>query len=135
MSNFLEQYSCKARHNFEFGIVRFYEDFLITELKEGACFNINDAYKISKLIPDYFEDRPFGYISNRINSYAVTPTDYLKIKEVFPTINSLAAVIHSSMQKSVIEIENSFLENQILDFDNLEDAIKWTKLKLKEKNN
>ncbi|WP_452596841.1 hypothetical protein [Pontimicrobium sp. MEBiC01747] len=132
MSLLLKTFTLIETYNFDFGNVRFYDNFLITELNEGISFDIDDAMKISELVSFHFKNKPFAYISNRVNSYANVPVNYLKIKEVFPTIKVFAAVTYSELQKSIISIENSFLNGMLTDFNNLDDAIKWSQNKLLE---
>ncbi|MDY8135854.1 hypothetical protein [Aquimarina sp. 2201CG5-10] len=116
-------------HEYELntGKVFFYKDYLIIEVAEGVCFNHEKAKELSKLTNLHFKDRPFGYISNRINSYSVEPTDYIKIKEVFPNIKAFAIVTYNDFQKTSVRIENMFFQGDIVSFDNLENAVDWVK--------
>ncbi len=130
MSHIINNFEVKKTYSFPFGKVDFYSNFLITELNEGVNFGIEEALEISELVTRHFKEIPFGYISNRVNSYSLTPVNYLKIKEVFPTIKAFAAVTYSEMQKSVIKVENSFLNGMLADFDNLSEAVMWVQSKL-----
>ncbi|WP_299883981.1 STAS/SEC14 domain-containing protein [uncultured Lacinutrix sp.] len=132
MPQILETFTLEKAYTFDFGEVKFYKNFLITELNEGISFDIEGAIKISELVSIHFKEEPFAYISNRINSYSVVPISYLKIETIFPTIKAFAAVTYSELQKSVIEIENSFLNGMLADFNDLDEAIKWTQQKLVE---
>ncbi len=130
MPQTINNFKVDRTYDFDFGNVSFYSNFLITELNEGVCFNIEDALKIAELVTIHFKNRPFGYISNRVNSYSLIPVNYLKIKEVFPSIEAFAAVTYSEIQKSVLKVENSFLNGMLSDFDNLSDAVTWVQSKL-----
>lgn len=132
MPRTINNFTIDKAYNFNFGKVSFYSNFLITELNEGICFNIENAKEIAELVMLHFKDRPFGYISNRVNSYSLIPVNYLKIKEVFPTIEAFAAVTYSEIQKSIIKVENSFLNGMLADFDDLSEAVTWVQSKLEE---
>lgn len=120
------------QYNLEMGKVVFFKNYLVIEVAEGISFDYEKAKKLSELTNFHFEDRPFGYISNRVNSYSLEPIDYTRIKEVFPNIVAFAAVTYSKSQKTSVKIENMFYQEGIVSFDSLEKAIKWVE---KELNN
>ncbi|AXT59691.1 hypothetical protein D1816_04740 [Aquimarina sp. AD10] len=112
-------------YDLEMGKVIFYKNFLVIEVAEGICFDYDKAEKLSKLTNLHFEDRPFGYISHRVNSYSTEPTDYLRIKEVFPNLKVFTVVIYNRFQETSVRIENMFYQDGILTFENLEKAKTW----------
>ncbi|WAC01185.1 hypothetical protein N7U66_13705 [Lacinutrix neustonica] len=130
MSQALENYKLIKSYTFNFGKVDFYENFLITEISEGFCFDIDDALKVSELVTLHFQDKPFAYISNRVHSYSLIPMNYLKIKEVFPTIAAFAAVTYTVLQESMIDVENTFLDGFLKNFNSVDQAVSWCQSKL-----
>ncbi|WP_052503456.1 hypothetical protein [Lacinutrix sp. Hel_I_90] len=130
MSQALNPYKLVKTYRFNFGKVDFYENFLVTEISEGFCFDIEEALKISELVTLHFRDKPFAYISNRVNSYSLIPMNYLKIKEVFPTIAVFAAVTYTVIQENMIEVENNFLNGFLKNFNSMEEAVAWCQSKL-----
>ncbi len=109
------------------GKALFYKNYLVIEVAEGAFFDFEKAKELSLLTKLHFKNEPFGYISNRIHSYSLQPTDYMRIKEVFPNIKVFAVVTYSKMQKASISVENMFFTEGIKTFTNLEMAKKWVK--------
>ena len=126
----INSFSLLDEHRLEFGPIKFYENFLISELNEGEKIDFNKAKVISRLVNKHFNNKPFAYISNRINSYAVVPTDYYKIHDVFPNLKAFATVIYSDTQKSIVNLENKFLQEKLKTFNNLDEAITWTQEEL-----
>ncbi|GAA4271616.1 hypothetical protein U6A24_13605 [Aquimarina gracilis] len=130
MPEFINEEELVKRYNLEIGKVFFFENYLIIEVAEGICFDHNKAIELSKLTNVHFEGRPFGYISHRINSYSLEPTDYMKIKEVFPNLKAFAAVVYNRFQATSVKIENMFFQDGITTFEDLETARSWIKEQL-----
>ena len=118
------------QYNLEMGKVVFFENYLIIEVAEGISFDYEKAKKLSELTNLHFQDRSFGYISNRVNSYSLEPIDYTRIKEVFPNLSVFAVVTYNKSQETSVKIENMFYQEGIVSFDNLKKAIKWVEKKL-----
>ncbi|GAA4277379.1 STAS/SEC14 domain-containing protein [Aquimarina mytili] len=119
------------KYDLEIGKVSFYKNYLIIEVAEGISFNHEKAKQLSRLTELHFGNQPFGYISNRINSYSLEPMDYLKIKEILPNIKAFAVVAYNNFQKASVRIENMFYQDGIVTFEQIEEAVKWIKDKLK----
>ncbi len=130
MPKSIEEEEIIKTYDLEMGKVIFYENYLVIEVAEGICFGYEKAKELSILTNLHFENRPFGYISNRINSYSIEPTDYMRIKDVFPNLKAFAAVVYNRVQQTSVNIENMFLQNGITTFQDLETAQTWIKAEL-----
>lgn len=115
----------------DFGRITIIDNILIAELNEGILFDVESNRKLLNLGDQIFKGKPYGYISNRVHSYAVNPMIYL---ESSSTVNLKAIAVVSS---NPICQQNTFLEKQFYKeensfevFDNLEAAITWIKLKI-----
>lgn len=115
----------------DFGKITIIDNILIAELNEGILFDVDDNRELLKLGNKIFKGMPYGYISNRVNSYAVNPMIYL---ESSSTINLKAIAVVSS---NLVCQQNTLLEKQFYKdedsfevFENLEAAISWIKLKI-----
>lgn len=62
--------------NLDFGKVWFKENILIAELNEGILFDVQDNRELLNIGRENFSSHPYGYISYRVNSYAVNPMVY-----------------------------------------------------------
>ncbi|NNC46354.1 MAG: hypothetical protein HKN99_10775, partial [Winogradskyella sp.] len=57
-------------HKTSIGDVYFFENFFIGEFYEGLDLNFENFEEVTHLIKRYYQNKPFGFIANRINSYA-----------------------------------------------------------------
>ncbi len=63
----------------EFGTVTFFKNIQIAELNEGILFDIPKNQELLALARERFNNQPYGYISNRVNSYSVNPIIYMDL--------------------------------------------------------
>lgn len=118
----------------EFGRVWFLENILIAELDEGILFDVENNRKLLQIGSETFREQPYGYISNRKNSYAVNPMVYIESANA-PNLKAIAVVSQSEICKQNAVLERQFYkENHFEVFSNLEEAIDWMKSQLKEQN-
>jgi len=115
----------------DFGKVSFVDNILIAELNEGVLFDVESNRILLELGRKTFKDQFYGYISNRVNSYAVNPMVYLE-SAAAPTLKAIAVVTSDEVCK-----QNAFLEKQFYKENNsfgifatLEEAIEWIKEKI-----
>lgn len=48
------------------GDIYLFDDFFVGEFDEGVDINFRNYSDISEIVKTYFENRPFGFISNRV---------------------------------------------------------------------
>ncbi|GAA4110405.1 hypothetical protein GCM10022393_07440 [Aquimarina addita] len=114
------------RHENEMGSFFFYKNFIIAEMKEGVALNYENSKMQYELGKKYYGNKtPFVYISHRLNSYSITPTDHYKSVKTFPNLVGLAIVSYSSITIKVAELEKAFLDIPVNISDNLDDALYW----------
>ncbi len=124
--------SCNEVYKFEFGTFYFFDEFVISEINEGVTLVFDDTLELIELIKDYYAERPFGYLSNRINSYSIDPTGYYKVEESFPNLAGFAVVIYNQY-KGALEIEKLFLNAPFKGFQTIEKASFWLSGLVKDK--
>ncbi len=109
---------------FDFCILKFYDNYVISIINEGVTVSKEISDKISEAAINYYQGKHFVYISHRIHSYSVDPhiyKDVSKIKNlagfvvVSDTINSIKSAL----------LEKIFLDKPFQIFSNLEDGILW----------
>lgn len=115
----------------DFGKITFIDNILIAELNEGILFDVEDNRKLLNLGNKVFKGMPYGYISNRVHSYAVNPMIYLDSSSTI-SLKAIAVVSRDAVCQ-----KNTFLEKQFYKeedsfevFDTLETAINWIKYKI-----
>ncbi|MDO7172693.1 hypothetical protein [Mariniflexile sp. AS56] len=116
--------------NYPFGDVFIFEGIVVSEIGEGVIFSWSKYGKlISEDIAMYLgtTGKELIYISNRINSYSVLATDWLKYYKNNYCLKSYYVVSsHRSGDLNYI-IENLFFKDKIKRFTDLYVAMNWVK--------
>ncbi len=107
-----------------FGEVQIFENFVIAIMDEGTTVRPEDNEELLKIANTYFSGRPFGYITHRINSYAVDPMVYLQTSKIDNLI-AFAVVSTDGIKESNIELEKLFLSKPFRHFRDMEEAKEW----------
>ncbi|MDX1753107.1 hypothetical protein SAMN06296241_2745 [Salinimicrobium sediminis] len=110
------------------GVLRVQDRILINEMNEGALLDVETNRRILKIGTEIFENEVFGYISHRVNSYAVNPMVYRDSAE-HPLLKAIAVVSQSEMRRENARIEQQFYTNRnsFKIFSTLEEAMDWMK--------
>lgn len=112
----------------DFGKVWFRDNILIAELNEGILFDVENNRQLLEIGKKAFKEQPYGYISYRINSYAVNPMVYLESANVV-NLKAIAVVSNNVVCRNNAILEKQFYRdsNSFEIFSNLEEAIDWMK--------
>ena len=111
--------------NVKLGSVYLFDNYIVTEFKEGVDINFNNFNEVTEIIKAHFGNRPFGFIANRLNSYSIDLNDASKFNTDFPNLKAYAIVVYNSLTQRVFEIENHFFNFNREAFKNLENAAEW----------
>lgn len=116
----------KSGLRLEFGSITFLDNILIAELNEGILFDIPHNKELLELGREHFNGKPYGYISNRINSYSVNPMIHLDSAKS-PNLVAIAIVSDKEVVKQNTIIEKQFFRNKssFEVFDTIDEAIIW----------
>ena len=110
----------------EYGKIAVYKKYVIATLNEGITISSLHTDGFNQIANDILKNQNFGYISNRINSYAIDPKIYIDISEV-ENLVAFAMVSDNPLHISNAEIEKLFLKKPFKTFTNIEPAVKWIK--------
>lgn len=116
----------------DFGKVYAYENILIAKLDEGILFDVESNKKLLQIGQEIFEDKPYGYISHRVNSYAVDPMVYME-SAANENLKAIAVVSESEITRKNAEgVEKKFYkDNNCFEvFQTLEEAVAWIKTRI-----
>ncbi|QNJ98840.1 hypothetical protein [Constantimarinum furrinae] len=114
----------KTTLKFSFGEIDIFENYVLTVMKEGITVLPEYNVELLKIANTYFKDRPFGYITNRINSYSVDPRVYLNTSKI-KNLVAFAVVSDKELNLTNSEVEKIFLRQPFEVFSSLEEAISW----------
>ncbi|MDC7999934.1 hypothetical protein POV26_02710 [Aequorivita todarodis] len=110
--------------HFEFGEVRVFKNFVVVVMKEGITVQPEHNDDLENIAKKYYKGRKFGYITYRINSYAVNPMVYLKTSEI-ENLVAFAVVSTNGLKTSNLELEKRFLKKPLKHFSSLDEAKNW----------
>lgn len=119
-----------AKTKLSFGILLVSNNILISEINEGVTLNkaISDA--IIHFAKATFQNRPFVYLTNRVNSYAVDPIIYRDVSQL-KNLRGFA-VVSQTLSARNAEIERLFLNKPFEIFSDLDKAKSWALNTLKD---
>lgn len=118
--------------NLNSGCISFFNDFAIIEFAEGSHIDKEYASEIfNELTTFYGKSKPFGLISNRVNSYSIKLLDFAKIKQKIGNLHAYGVVGYNAASKMNAELENSFCVTNNIHYKNLDEAITTIQLRLK----
>jgi len=111
--------------DFFFGEIFVHDNYIIAVMKEGITVtpDLNDI--LFDIVTTYFHSKPFVYITNRINSYAVDPAVYVETAKIYNLIG-FAIVSQNNLAFSNTDIEKLFFKKPFVHFDTLNEAIIWS---------
>jgi len=110
--------------HFEFGEIRVFENFIIVLMKEGITVKPKHNKDLEMIAEKYFKGKKFGYISFRVNSYAVDPLVYIETSKI-ENLVAFAVVAVEGLKESNVEIEKLFFTKPFRNFHNLDQAKDW----------
>ena len=117
----------RETHELAYGVFYFFDNFIISEIKEGVLFDWEKALEILNLGIEFYgnETNHLNYISNRINDYSIKPQDWLKFLNMGKRFKLFAVVTYRSKSIPNLIIERFFYKDTILSFDSLFDAVNF----------
>ena len=91
----------------------FFDCTVISEINEGITFTWSEAEIILSIVDMYYDEcQMISYISNRVNSYSINPTDWLKFRKYNERMGKYIVV-----SQSKTSIFSTFIEQRILKKD------------------
>lgn len=100
------------------------DHYILAVMNEGVTILPEHNQTLVDAANRFFEGRPFGYITHRINSYSVDPKVYLETSKI-PNLVAFAVVSGDQMSLSNTQVEQLFLDKPVQLFDELEAAQAW----------
>ena len=116
----------------DFGEVTIHENILIAKLNEGVLFDVESNQKLLDIGAKVFQNTNYGYISHRVNSYAVDPMVYRESAKV-KNLKAIAVVSENEMTRlNAKKVEKKFYkDNNCFEvFKTLEEAVAWIKTRI-----
>lgn len=121
----------KNKVDLGFGVIEFYDDYAIGIMNEGAHLSNAEDIMIFSCCEDIFGGKPFGYISNRLNSYSINPMAHKSASNNLDSLIAYAVVAQTPAHRLSYSVERIFLEKPIAYFTELNLAKEWISNALK----
>lgn len=109
------------------GIYEPHDNYIIVTINEGINVDAQYAPEIIKILNEEMH-KPFGWISNKINSYSADPFIILEVLPNVPLISSYCGVVFGKPSRDYTKYAKRIVPEDfpMASFDKLDDAIKWT---------
>ena len=109
---------------FDFCDMTIYDNYVVVVMKEGV--NITPEYNsvLVEVTDTYYSDKPFIYITHRVNSYSVDPKIYYETVKI-ENLKGFAVVSNNYQAKINAQIEQMFFTKPFEIFSKMEDAFSW----------
>jgi len=120
----------------EQGPVYIFSQFIITEFNEGITVDEDCFLRLYQIVDNLGSEKEyFGFISNRINSYAIDTQAYKRALPYTNRFYTTAFVTYTNRMHMTTSFEQCIYETKFPTFSNLESAIKWMKLEFSKPRN
>ena len=111
------------------GKIQVYDNYMVSIFDEGATLTLERAYQIIGISEIHFRNRNFGFVSHRINSYAIDPTVYTYLRQL-DNLKAFAIVSNKEVDMHNFHIEKLFYKNAMKLFVDYHKAVKWIRKKV-----
>ena len=108
------------------GKIQVFDNYLVSIFDKGATLTLERAYQIIGISEIHFRDKNFGFISHRINSYAIDPTVYTYFRQL-ESLKAFAVVSKKEVDMHNFHIEKLFYKNPMKYFIDYQKALKWVR--------
>lgn len=115
----------------EFTTLRLYENYIISQPKEGVVIKELQMEEVVKTCLDFYQKKKVGYISYRINNFNVNPLIYLKLNRITNLI-AVAVVTEKPSSLNTAAFESHFIKLPFKIFLDLRKAEEWVRVILQK---
>ncbi|MFK7833486.1 MAG: hypothetical protein AB8B52_09425 [Winogradskyella sp.] len=109
---------------FDFCKMSIYDHYLIVVINEGIDITPSHNDVLVEVTEKHFADRPFVYITHRVNSYSVDPQIYFETSKI-ENLKGFAVVSSNYKAKVNAKIEQMFFKKPFQIFTELDEAVSW----------
>ncbi len=111
------------------GKIQVYDNYMVSIFEEGATLTLERVYQIIGISEIHFRDRNFGFISHRINSYAIDPTVYTYLRQL-DNLKAYAVVSNKEVDMHNFHIEKLFYKKPMKFFVDYQKGLEWVRKKV-----
>ncbi len=119
-----------ATYTISIGKIYVFDCFVVAEFNEGLHLTFDDYEDVINIVDMHFDNRQFGFVANRVNSYSLLLTDAPKFHKALPNLQAYAVVSYTALARQNVELEKRFFQFNRESFSELNSAINWVKLEM-----
>ncbi|WP_425075164.1 hypothetical protein [Psychroserpens sp. S379A] len=109
---------------YDFCTMHIYDNHMIVIINEGVTVTPKHNEVLLNVADTYYKNKPFVYITHRLNSYAVDPAVYRETSKI-ENLAGFCVVSSDYKAKRNAEIEKLFLNKPFEIFDTIDEATTW----------
>ena len=114
----------KEKLVFDFCDMTIYDNYVVNVMKEGVNLTPEYIAVLVDVAETYYSDKPFIYITHRLNSYSVDPKIYYETSKI-KNLKGFAVVSNNYKSKINAQIEQRFYNKPFEIFTDLNKAFEW----------
>jgi len=107
----------------EFTVLEFYAEYVLSKPMEGKVLEKKEVNLLLKTCQDFYQTRPFIYLSHRINDYNVDPTIYINLKAA--NFLGIGVICNKPSYLNTAHFEKKFSKIPYEIFTELKPAKRW----------
>ena len=111
--------------------IKVHKRVAIIEIAEGTAISYKNGIETFQRLMSMIGDKPWVYISNRVNSYSLDPNDYKHLNEI-PTLKGIGVIQYKRSIETALELEKMFVKKPFQTFNDLDTAIEWALEKIND---
>lgn len=111
------------------GKIQVFDNYMVSIFEEGATLTLERAYQIIGISEIHFRDGNFGFISHRVNSYAIDPTVYTYLRQL-DNLKAYAVVSTKEVDMHNFHIEKLFYKKPMKFFVDYQNGLEWVRRKV-----
>jgi len=107
----------------DFAKVDIYENYLISQIKEGVIFEKQQLIQFYEIFELYYSGKPFVSIAERKYDYSINPN--LLSESLFSNLLGIGEVCYSKASYKTALFEQKFFKGNFEPFYTIEECKKW----------
>ncbi len=120
-----QQETLVATYHLTFGYLYIYDCIMVSVIDEGVLIDNEESNEIIKIAQQHYpEDKPFGYISMRHNSFSINPINYTHLHDL-EQLKCFAIVSKKEIDFFNFKVEEHFMKNKLKIFFDNKSALIW----------
>lgn len=107
-----------------FTTLKFYPKFVVSTVKENILLDEEHINTLKDAILEHYQNKPFIYLANRVNSYSVNPLIYVNLIQL-QVLKGIGIISEDLQRLKTANFEKQFASFPFELFQNKDEAKAW----------